>query len=80
MITHGGVDQCEVLDVLRRRWPEVAVKCLERKEPAVAMVAEDAADLGRCRRGIEPLRIVVMPQPDQQTITSSIIEPMQVLV
>jgi hypothetical protein len=30
------------------------------------MTAEDAADLGRCRRGIKPLRIVVMAQYDRQ--------------
>jgi hypothetical protein len=72
MITHEGIDRCEVVDVLRRRWPEVMVKTLEQEQPAVAMVAEDAADLGRCSRGVEPLRIVVMPQQDQQAITSSV--------
>jgi hypothetical protein len=34
------------------------VKGLEQEEPDVAMTADDAADLGRCRRGVEPLRIV----------------------
>jgi hypothetical protein len=28
-------------------------------------VAGDSADLGRSRRGIEPLRIVIMPQHDR---------------
>lgn len=79
LVSHDGVDQREVLDVLRRRWPEVVVKTWEQEEPAVAMVAGDAADLGRCRRGIEPLRIVVMPQQDQQIIAPTI-EPMPVLV
>ena len=80
MITHDGVDRREVMDVLRRRWPEVVVKTLEQEQPAVAMVAGDAADLGRCRRGVEPLRIVVMPQYDRQTITSTVLDPMQVPV
>jgi hypothetical protein len=80
MITHEGIDRCEVEDVLRRRWVDVVVKELEQEEPAVTMLPGDAADLGWCRRGVEPLRIVVMPQQDQQTITSPIIEPMPVLV
>ena len=66
LVTHDGVDRHEVEDVLRRRWPDVVVKGLEQEEPAVAMTADDAADLGRCRRGVEPLRIVVMPQHDRQ--------------
>ncbi len=57
MITHEGIDRQEVQDVLHRRWPEVVVKSLEQEEPAVAMTADDAADLGRCRRGIEPLAL-----------------------
>jgi hypothetical protein len=65
LISHDGVDRREVTDVLRRRWPDVVVKELEQERPAVTMVAEDAADLGRCRRGVEPLRIVVMPQQDR---------------
>ena len=32
----------------------------------MAMSPGDAADLGRCRRGVEPLRIVIMPQHDRQ--------------
>jgi hypothetical protein len=55
------------------------VKELEQEEPVVTMLAEDAADLGRCRRGIEPLRIVVMPQQDRQVVLP-VIEPMPVLV
>jgi hypothetical protein len=43
------------------------------------MTAKDAADLGRCRRGIEPLRVVVMPQQDRQAIILPIIEPIPVV-
>jgi hypothetical protein len=57
MITHEGVDWHEVEAVLRRRWPEVVVEELEQETPSVAMLSADAADLGRCRRGVEPLRI-----------------------
>jgi hypothetical protein len=52
---------------------------LEQEQPAVAMLPGDAADLGLSRRGVEPLRIVVMPQHNRQPITSPI-EAMPVLV
>jgi hypothetical protein len=79
MITHEGIDQRGVLDALRRQWPDVALKELEQEEPVVAMSPGDAADLGRCRRGVEPLRVVVMPQHDRQMIASEV-EPMPVVV
>ena len=70
MISHQGVDRREVLDVLRRRWPDVVVKDLEQEEPAWTMTADDAADLGSRRRGVEPLRIVVMPQKITRVIVA----------
>jgi hypothetical protein len=79
LVAHQGIDRREVQDVLRHRWPAVVVKTLEHEAPTVTMSAIDAADLGRCRRGIEPLRIVVMPQQDRQ-IAAPMIEPMPVLV
>jgi hypothetical protein len=48
--------------VLRQRWPSVVLKDLEQEEPTWAMTADDAADLGGHRRGVEPLRVLVMPQ------------------
>jgi hypothetical protein len=44
------------------------------------MSPDEAADLGRCRRGGEPLRIVVMPQYDRQAITAPVVEPTPALV
>jgi hypothetical protein len=79
LVSHDGVDQREVLDTLRRRWPDVALKELEQWQPAVAMLPGDAADLGRHRRGVESLRIVIMPQYDRQ-VASAGVEPMPVLV
>ena len=67
------------MDVPHRRWPDAIVKSLEREEPIVAMSPGDAADLGRCRRGIEPLRIVVMPQHYRQIVAPTV-EPMPVPV
>ena len=49
---------------------DVVLKELKQEEPTVAMWPGDAADLGSRRRGAEPLRIVIMPQQDQQTITA----------
>lgn len=79
LVAHdGGVDRHELLETLHRRWPDVVIKGLEQEEPTSEMVAEDAADLGRRRRGVEPLRIVILPQQDQQAIISPIVEPMPV--
>jgi hypothetical protein len=80
LVTHEGIDRHEVEAVLRRRWPDVVVKSLEQEEPTVAMTVDVAADLGLCRRGAEPLRIVVMPQQDQQPSSSPVIQPMPVIV
>ena len=38
------------------------LKDLEQEEPMWEMTPDDAADLGTRRRGVEPLRILVMPQ------------------
>jgi len=64
LVSHAGLDRGEVLDALCRRWPDVEVKGLEQEEPTVAMSPGDAADLGETHRGIEPLRVVIMPQRD----------------
>ena len=75
LIVHEGMDRREVQDVLCHRWPDV----VEQEEPTVAMTAEDAADLGQRRRGVEPMRVVILPQHDRQ-IASPVIEPMPVVV
>ena len=62
MVSHQGIDRGEVLDALCRRWPEVMLKNLDQEAPTWAMAAEDAADLARHGRGVEPLRIAIMPQ------------------
>jgi hypothetical protein len=80
LVSHDGLDGGEVAAVLRRRWPDAVITALDDEEPTVAMSVSDAVDLGRCRRGVEPLRIVVMPQQHQQPITSLMVEPMPVIV
>jgi hypothetical protein len=78
--TIPAIDRREVLDVLRHRWQDVLVKEPEQEAPAMAMQVIDAADLGQCRRGVEPLRIVIMPQQDAEATESQFIEPVAVLV
>ena len=62
MVAHQGIDRREVLEVLRGRWPDLLVKDLAGEEPTWTMTAGDAADLGSRRRGVEPLRVLVLPQ------------------
>ena len=38
-----GINRHDVLDVLRRRWPDVVVKGLEHEEPTWTMTPDDAA-------------------------------------
>jgi hypothetical protein len=71
LVEHEGVERNEVLTVLKRRWPGVALKSLADEAPASTMMVNDAADLARLRRGVEPLRVVVLPQREQQPSTSS---------
>jgi hypothetical protein len=52
MISHPDIDRREMLNVLCRRSPDVVLKDLEHEEPAWAMTAGDAADLGSRRRGV----------------------------
>jgi hypothetical protein len=49
-----GIDRRDIQDMLRCRWPDALVKSLEHEQPRV-MTAENPADLGRCRSGVEPL-------------------------
>ena len=82
MISHQDIDRREVQDVLSRRWPDVVVKDLQHEEPTWTMTANDAAALGSRRRGVEPLRIVVMPQrvPRVTVAPAPVIEPMPIIV
>ena len=77
LVSHEGIDRSEVQDVLQRRWPDVLVKKLGPEEPNCAMLPADAAELGRCRRGIEPFRIVIMPQREREEAASSVADLVQ---
>lgn len=73
LISHQGVNRRDVLGVLSRRWPSVVLKNLEREEPMWEMTPDEAADLGTRRWGVEPLRIMVMPQK----ITRATVAPLR---
>lgn len=62
LVRHPGLARSEVAAVLRKRWPEIAVVDVDAAEPSWSMSTEDAAELARIRRGVEPLRVVVLPQ------------------
>jgi hypothetical protein len=79
LVSHDGVDRREVEAVLRRRWPDVVMKGLDQEEPVVTMLPGEAAALGQCRRGVEPLRIVIMSQCDRRVIAPEV-EPMPVVL
>jgi hypothetical protein len=79
VVSHEGINRSEVQDVLRRRWPDVLIKKRGQEEPTWEMLPDDAAQLGRCRRGVEPLRVVIMPQQEHEVTTSSLIDSMPVL-
>ena len=82
MVSQQGVDRREMLDVLSWRWPDVVLKDLEHEEPTWKMTPDDAAELGRRRRGVEPLRILVMPQKITRVTVApaAMIEPMPVVI
>jgi hypothetical protein len=61
MIRHDGIHRREVVDALRRKWPGLSVSN-PGLTPTSAMSVEDVVELALARRGVEPLRVVVLPQ------------------
>jgi hypothetical protein len=62
LIEHAGIGRTEVHSVLARRWPLVTLHDAHEIVPNSCLSVADAADLARRKRGIEGLRIVIMPQ------------------
>ena len=82
LISHEGLERREVLGALCRRWPEVVLKDSEHEELTWTMTPDAAAELGNRRRGVEPLRILVMPQRVTRVTVApmlEIVEPMPIL-
>ena len=62
LIRHAGLSREEVERMVARRWPDALVGCGARPSPCWAVSVDDAVELAHARRGVEPLRIVVLPQ------------------
>jgi hypothetical protein len=87
LIRHPVVALAEVGDVITRRWPDAIIRQGISASPCWAMSVQDAVELGRARRGVEPLRVVVLPQRASLTsgrhgggvLATAELEPMPVL-
>lgn len=62
LVRHPRIDGQEVAEVFGARWPAATVFGVGAVEPSWAMAIEDGAELARIRRGVEPLRVVILPQ------------------
>jgi hypothetical protein len=62
LIRHAAITRAEVADVMRRRWPGTFIGDAGSLSPSWQFGVEDAAELGRARRGVEPIRLIVLAQ------------------
>jgi hypothetical protein len=63
-----GLSRAEVGAVLRRRWPEVGVGDVGDAMPARPLAVVEMVELARLRRGVEPLRVVILAQREPARI------------
>lgn len=79
---HPGIPQETVITVLRPRWPTITIVLPAAGEPSWLMTVETAVRLSVRRRGIEPLRAIIMPQgiACPPTTKSAYLEPMPILL
>jgi hypothetical protein len=62
LVQHPAIDRDQVWSIFERRWSEVVLQDVGDIEPSSRMTVEDAVNLARCRRGVEPIRIVILAQ------------------
>jgi hypothetical protein len=86
LVRHPGIGEAEIAEVLQRRWPDAQVTDFTTVFPVWNLGVENAVELARARRGVEPLRIVVMGQgrgagfdPLMVTAGGGMLEPMPAL-
>jgi hypothetical protein len=81
LIRHSAVALAEVADVVVGRWPDAILREGTSASPCWSLAPEDAIGLARARRGVEPLRVVVLPQRVHQQHGSPpvTVEPMPML-
>jgi flavin-binding protein dodecin len=87
LIRHPGIARAEVADVLIRRWPDAIIGDVGSLSPTWEFAIEDAVELARARRGVEPLRVVVLAQRASNVDVGAVergpkppIEPMPIVV
>lgn len=68
LVRHPMLGAPAVQGVMRRRWPSMTVEPADECMPGFDWRTEDAVSLGLARRGMEPVRIVVMPQRDRHSV------------
>jgi hypothetical protein len=86
LVRHPGIGKTEPAEVFQRRWPEALVKDAVEMSLVWDLGIDDAVELARAKRGVEPLRIVVMGQghgagldPLMATAGSGMMDPMPAL-
>lgn len=79
LVQHPGISRASLWSVLERRWPNVMLCYPGYIAPSSVMTVQDAAALACRRRGIDPIRIVVMPQVIAITAQADWDEPMPML-
>jgi len=62
LVQHRGIRRAVLSRLLRKRWPDIVLTDPGEIEPNAEMTVENAVSLACCRRGVEPLRVVVMQQ------------------
>jgi hypothetical protein len=62
LVRHPSIGKTEIAEVLQRRWADVLVKDAAEVSLVWDLGIDDAVELARAKRGVEPLRIVVMGQ------------------
>jgi hypothetical protein len=62
LVKHPGLARADVWWALAGRWPDIVLTEIDNATPSNAMLADDAVSLALCRRGIEPVRIIVLEQ------------------
>ncbi|MCU1326779.1 MAG: hypothetical protein JWN34_2149 [Bryobacterales bacterium] len=80
VIEHPGLCRASLVAVLRKRWPTLQAQDVKSQSPLIHLPTELAADLARQCRGIEPIRIVIMPQALKAGPAEPELEPMPVLI
>lgn len=62
LVRHSGIVRADFAAVLHRRWPFATIGDVDGAAVSWEMSIEAAVEIARARRGVEPLRIVILGQ------------------